>query len=77
MIIPPERLSPEVLRNLLEAYVTREGTDYGEVELSLDEKVGMLKPAVMQGKVLVVYDEATSSVNLMPKEDYDNAAPTS
>ncbi|MBX2857628.1 MAG: YheU family protein [Cellvibrionaceae bacterium] len=75
MVIPPQRLTSEVLRNLLESFIIREGTDYGEQELSLAEKVDNLRPLVEQGSVLLVYDEATSSVNLMSKEAFEKQSP--
>lgn len=39
MRIPPHMLSPEALRGVIEAFVTREGTDYGAQEVPLDTKV--------------------------------------
>ena len=39
VVVPFEQLSREALRAVLESFVAREGTDYGEVECSLDEKV--------------------------------------
>jgi len=65
MIIPPEKLTEEVLKNLLESYITREGTDYGDRELSLEEKVQTLLPRVYLGEILITYDEASQSVNLI------------
>jgi len=73
MIIPPERLTMEVLRSIVESYVSREGTDYGEVELSLDEKVDSLLPSIYSGEVLLVYGEASQSVNLVPKQQLTEA----
>lgn len=70
MIIPFESLSAATLRNIVEAFVGREGTDYGAVERSLDEKVHDLMQQLKAGRVLVVYDDATESVNLISAEDY-------
>ena len=39
MIIPHRTLSPDALRGVIEAFVTREGTDYGAQEVPLDTKV--------------------------------------
>ncbi len=39
MIIPYQMLSPEALRGVIEAFITREGTDYGAQEVALDTKV--------------------------------------
>jgi hypothetical protein len=38
--VPPDALSPEALRALVEEFVTRDGTDYGAVEPDLDAKGG-------------------------------------
>jgi hypothetical protein len=35
MIIPHQMLSPEALHGVIEAFVTREGTDYGTQDVSL------------------------------------------
>ena len=70
MIIPPERLSAETLRNLLEEFITREGTDYGAVELSLDNKLSQLKQQLEQGSVLIWFDSASETAQLMLKEQY-------
>ena len=39
MIIPHHMLSPEALRGVIEAFVTREGTDYGVQDVPLATKV--------------------------------------
>ena len=37
--VPADALSPEALRGVIEHFVLREGTDYGEREYSLEQKV--------------------------------------
>ena len=37
--VPWDRLAPETLRQVIESFVHREGTDYGEQEASLERKV--------------------------------------
>lgn len=69
MIIPPEKLTVEAIRSIVESVIMREGTDYGERELSLSEKVDQLLPQVINAEVLISYDEETESVNLLPKEE--------
>ena len=39
MIIPHHMLSPEALHSVIEVFVTREGTDYGEHDIPLPTKV--------------------------------------
>ncbi len=69
IIIPPDEISPETLTNLLEEYITREGTDYGDVELSLAEKISRLRPQISRGDVLIIYDEHAQCINLVKRED--------
>ena len=64
MIIPYQQLSEEALQAIIEDFVTREGTDYGEHEWSLADKVAQLRQQLISGEVVVVYDNATESVSL-------------
>ncbi|MDR2213771.1 MAG: YheU family protein [Pseudomonadales bacterium] len=68
MRIPPEALAPETLRNLVEEYVTREGTDYGERLYTLDDKVAQVLRQLAAGKVLLLYDPHTSTCQLEARE---------
>jgi uncharacterized protein len=67
IIIPYQSLAPDLLRAVLEEYISREGTDYGEYELTLAEKVELLMPKIKSGEVLIVFDQASESVQLLPK----------
>ena len=69
MIIPPEQLSQDALQGVLEEFIGREGTDYGEQELSLEEKVALLRPQVARGEVVIVYDEFLESLTLTRRDE--------
>jgi uncharacterized protein YheU (UPF0270 family) len=56
VVVPPQRLQPDVLQALLEEYASRDGTDYGERELTLDEKVGRLQSQLNDGDLRILYD---------------------
>ena len=68
MDIPVDRLSPEVLCALAEEFVTREGTDYGAVEASLDVKVAQVLDQIRQGLALIRFDPKTQTCGLFLKE---------
>ena len=70
IIIPPDRLESTVLENVLESYIVREGTDYGDSELDMSQKLDILRPQVKKGEVLIVYDEEGESLTLMTKAQY-------
>ena len=72
MIIPISELSNEVLHNIAEEFVLREGTDYGELELSLEQKVARVLNQIQRNQVLIVYSDQSKTVNLMSKQDYQS-----
>ena len=37
--IPYDQLNSETLNGVIEEFVTRDGTDYGEIEVSLETKI--------------------------------------
>jgi uncharacterized protein YheU (UPF0270 family) len=70
MIISAEHLSQEALQGLIEAFITREGTDYGMHEVSLEDKVQQIKALLRTGDVLIIYDAGTESTTLMTQQQY-------
>lgn len=62
--IPWELLSQDALTGVLEAFVLREGTDYGEVELGFGDKVARLRAAVEGGEARIVFDPVTESITI-------------
>lgn len=65
MDIPLQRLQPEILQSLVEAYVLREGTDYGDAEVSLAKKVAQVIAQLKSGKAKVVFDEESESCDIV------------
>jgi uncharacterized protein YheU (UPF0270 family) len=68
MIIPHRRLSSEALQALIEEFVTRDGTDYGEREVPLETKVSQIRRQLDNGILVIVYDEAEQSCTTMLSE---------
>ncbi|MFP1724097.1 YheU family protein [Lonsdalea quercina] len=66
MIIPWQELAAETLENLIESFVLREGTDYGEHERTLEQKVADVRRQLESGDVVLVWSELHETVNLMP-----------
>ena len=65
MEIPFDRLSPEVLRGVIEEYVSREGTDYGTHEHSLDEKVEDVMRQLQRGTAAIVFNPEDESCDIV------------
>lgn len=70
MMIPWQDLAPETLDSLIESFVLREGTDYGEHERSLEQKVADVKRQLQSGEVLLVWSELYETVNIMPRNQF-------
>ena len=70
MIIPWQDLAPETLDNLIESFVLRECTDYGEHERSLEQKVNDVKRQLKSGDVVLVWSELHETVNIMPRNAF-------
>lgn len=67
MIIPIEELDADTLNNIVESVVLREGTDYGEEELSFATKVEQLLSQLRNGEAVLQYSELHESVDIVPK----------
>ena len=65
--VPPQRLQPDVLQALLEEYVNRDGTDYGERERTQQEKVGSLQRQLRDGDLRILYDSDSEQWDLVPR----------
>ena len=69
MQIPHERLAPETLRALLFDYVTRDGTDYGEQEISPEHKIAQVMQQLVKGHVAIVFDAETQGFDVLTREE--------
>jgi uncharacterized protein YheU (UPF0270 family) len=66
--LPFDALSPEALRNLVEEFVTRDGTDYGAVERSVEEKIAQVMQQIRAGEARLVFDPETETANIVVAE---------
>jgi len=65
--IPADALSEDALRGVVEAFVLREGTEYGARDFTLEEKVDQVLAQLRRGEARIVFDPATESVTLVPR----------
>ncbi|MDP7591408.1 MAG: YheU family protein [Litorilituus sp.] len=72
MIIPLEQLSADTLHAIIEDYILREGTDYGETTVSKKSKISQVKQQLKEGTAVLVYSELHESVNILPRESFLN-----
>ena len=65
VVVPYTELAPDLLHAVVESYVLREGTDYGEREFSLQEKVAHVIGQLKRGEARIVFDPDTESVSII------------
>lgn len=64
VVIPHTELSPDALRGVIESFVLREGTDYGERDFSLEQKVAHVTRQLERGEARVMFDPNSESVDI-------------
>ncbi len=65
VIIPYTELSEEALRGVLESFVLREGTEYGERDVSLDQKVAQVTRQLRRGEAQIVFDPGSETIDIV------------
>ena len=67
MIIPYKMLDEDTLQNLIEEFVSRDGTDNGYDE-TLSGKVAQVLGCLKSGELVVVFDHESQTANILSKE---------
>jgi uncharacterized protein YheU (UPF0270 family) len=71
MIIPINELDPDTLKNIVESFVLREGTDYGDYEGGLNEKVEQVLNQLKRGEAVLLFSEEHETVDIRLAKDLD------
>jgi uncharacterized protein YheU (UPF0270 family) len=66
--VPHGELSEDALRGVIESFVLREGTDYGEREASHEDKVAAVMRQLERGEARILFDPLDSSVTIVVAE---------
>ena len=62
--IPLEELEADVVANIIEEFVTRDGTDYSNSKEKCDKVLELLK----SGKLQIVFDSESESCNIVSSD---------
>jgi uncharacterized protein YheU (UPF0270 family) len=62
--VPYGELPAELLNAVIESFVLREGTDYGEKEFSLEDKVARVISQLKRGEARILFDPESESVTI-------------
>ena len=69
VVIPHTSLSPKALQGVVEEFITREGTDYGLYEQSLEQKRATVMKQLTRGEVVILFDAEAEAVTLVTRHE--------
>lgn len=72
MEIPYKNLDKQTLNGLIKDIVTRDGTDYGFEEVSVERKIASVMTSLDKGSAYLYWDMDSETVSLHSAEDKPN-----
>jgi uncharacterized protein YheU (UPF0270 family) len=67
--IPVAKLSSEALRGIIEEFISRDGTDYGEIEASRETNFSQVKCKLENGSAVLIFDDGPETTNIFLTND--------
>ena len=64
--IPWDELSEDALMGIIEEFVTREGTEYGDSEVPLAMKCQQVRNQLRSGEAFITFDEELQTCSINP-----------
>ena len=68
--IPYQGLSEDALAGVISEFASRDGTDYGEFEYSLEDKVSQVKEQLKAGHLTLLFDPISQSCQIVNRRDW-------
>ncbi|HEU4591555.1 MAG TPA: YheU family protein [Steroidobacteraceae bacterium] len=68
IVVPHTELSAEALTGVIESFVLREGTDYGERDVPFATKVMQVRRQLERREAQIVFDPDTGSVSIVVRK---------
>lgn len=65
VIVPYTELAPDTLQRVIESFVLREGTDYGERDYSLQQKAAHVMRQLERKEAQILFDPNTESIDIV------------
>lgn len=66
VVVPHTELAHDTLRAVIEAFVLREGTEYGSRDFTLEEKVAHVRSQLERGIAQIIFDAESQSIDIVP-----------
>lgn len=67
-LIPFDSLDSDTLNNVLNDIVSRDGTDYGEYDLSTEQKREQALRSLKSGEAVLLFDTESETIKLVSKQ---------
>jgi hypothetical protein len=67
--IPVNKLSPEALQGVINEFISRDGTDYGEMEISPETSFRQVKNKLETESAVLIFDDETETNNIFLAND--------
>ena len=64
--VPYEQLEPEALQTLIQEFVMRDGTNWGDVDGALGNNVAQVKRQLRNKQAKVVFELKSETANIVP-----------
>jgi uncharacterized protein len=75
--VPLDMLTPEAVNALIDAFILREGTDYGRTEIALETKQQQIRKQIEKNQVKIIFDPNTETVTLLTAQELKRIVPSS
>ncbi|GGX75716.1 YheU family protein [Saccharospirillum salsuginis] len=73
MIIPVDQLNPDTLNQVIREFLMRQGEDWGLAEGHLDDAIQQARDALVQGNLVLYWDENEESLTILSKEEVNQS----
>jgi len=67
--VPWDQIKPHALRGLIEEYISRDGTFYGDLEMAMDQKVDIVIGQLKAGEAVITWNVGLHSGDIVLKKD--------
>ena len=68
--IPYKTLSADALAGIVQEFASRDGTDYGEFECSLADKISQVESQLKTGYLTLLFDPVSQSCQIVNSRDW-------
>ena len=67
--IPVNKLSHEALKGVIQEYISRDGTDYSEIEVPAETKFRYVEQKLEKGLAFLIFDDEAETTNIFLAND--------